>query len=67
MNADLDLLLSDAAERARRYLVGLDGRPVFPDNTAVSGLASLDERLPDSPVTRPRPWLRSTGPDRRPR
>ncbi len=49
MNADFDLLLSDAAERARRYLAGLDARPVFPELTALSGLASFDERLPDSP------------------
>jgi glutamate/tyrosine decarboxylase-like PLP-dependent enzyme len=43
-------LLADAAERARRYLAGLDDRPVAPDEAALSALASFDEPLPEKPV-----------------
>lgn len=42
-------LLADAAERARRYLAGLDDRPVFPGRVALAALASFDEPLPDRP------------------
>jgi glutamate/tyrosine decarboxylase-like PLP-dependent enzyme len=42
-------LLSDAAERAIRYLDGLDARPVAPTAAAVDGLGAFDERLPDRP------------------
>jgi hypothetical protein len=42
-------LLIDAAERAIRYLEGLDGRAVVPDPTAVARLAELDIPLPDHP------------------
>jgi len=42
-------LLADAAERARRYLAGLDHRPVAPDPAALSALGSFDEPLPEEP------------------
>lgn len=42
-------LLIDAAERAIRYLEGLDGRRVAPDPVVVSRLAELDMPLPDYP------------------
>jgi len=42
-------LLADAAERARRYLAGLDQRPVAPDQAALAALASFDEPLPEGP------------------
>lgn len=42
-------LLRDAAERAARYLEGLDERPVFPAPAALAGLAALDGPLPDGP------------------
>ena len=41
-------LLGDAAERATRYLEGLDGRAVAPDPAAVSALAALDTPFPES-------------------
>lgn len=46
-NAELGVLLADAAERARSYLAHLDERPVAPDEAALAGLASLDEPLPE--------------------
>jgi glutamate/tyrosine decarboxylase-like PLP-dependent enzyme len=42
-------LLHDAAERAARYLEGLDERPVFPTPAALAGLRALDEPLPAGP------------------
>ena len=42
-------LLIDAAERAIRYLEGLDGRRTAPDPTVVARLAELDMPLPDYP------------------
>src|SRR5437588_6838654 len=42
-------LLIDAAERAFRYLEGLNERAVVPDPTAVARLAELDIPLPDHP------------------
>lgn len=47
--SDVEPLLSDAAERARRYLAGLRRRRVAPDAEALAGLAGFDERLPESP------------------
>jgi glutamate/tyrosine decarboxylase-like PLP-dependent enzyme len=41
-------LLSDAAERATRYLDGIDERPVAPDEAALAGLARFDEPLPET-------------------
>jgi glutamate/tyrosine decarboxylase-like PLP-dependent enzyme len=41
-------LLGDAAERATRYLEGLDERAVAPDAAAVSALATLDTPFPES-------------------
>ncbi|HET9077074.1 MAG TPA: pyridoxal-dependent decarboxylase [Acidimicrobiales bacterium] len=41
-----DRLLADAAARARRYLAGLDSRPVFPRAEAVAALHQLDFPLP---------------------
>lgn len=38
-------LLADAAERAGRYLTGLDERPVAPDSGALAELARFDEPL----------------------
>ena len=43
-------LLIDAAERAIRYLDGLNGRCVAPDPTIVARLAELDIPLPDHPI-----------------
>ena len=42
-------LLIDAAERAIRYLEGLNERAVAPDPIAVAHLAELDSPLPDYP------------------
>ena len=44
---EVQALLADAAGRAGRYLAGLDGRPVTPDDAALAGLARLDEPLPE--------------------
>ena len=46
-SAEIQVLLTDAAGRAGRYLAGLDGRPVAPDEAALAGLARLDEPLPE--------------------
>jgi glutamate/tyrosine decarboxylase-like PLP-dependent enzyme len=46
-DAEIQGLLADAAERARRYLTGLDTRPVVPDGDALAGLARFDEPLPE--------------------
>ena len=46
-SAEVQALLADAAERAGRYLAGLDERPVAPDGAALAGLARFDEPLPD--------------------
>ncbi len=48
-NAEIRVLLADAAERAGCYLARLDARPVAPDEAALAGLARLDEPLPESP------------------
>src|SRR5574341_1979749 len=45
----LEPLLRDAAQRAARYLAGLDERPVAPTQEAVRGLSELDAPLPDGP------------------
>ncbi len=42
-------LLRDAAERAIRYLEGLDARGVAPTPAAISGLERFDEPLPAGP------------------
>jgi glutamate/tyrosine decarboxylase-like PLP-dependent enzyme len=44
-----DLLL-DAANRANRYLEGLDSRPVFPTPDALDGMGSLAGPLADEPT-----------------
>jgi glutamate/tyrosine decarboxylase-like PLP-dependent enzyme len=44
-------LLMATAERAIRYLEGLNGRGVAPDPTAVSHLTELDIPLPDHPAS----------------
>jgi len=49
IDAEADRLLAEAADRARRYLAGLDDRPVVPDRAALAALASFDEPLPESP------------------
>ena len=43
-------LLADAADRAVRYLDGLDRRGVAPDEAALARLRLFDEPLPDEPV-----------------
>jgi glutamate/tyrosine decarboxylase-like PLP-dependent enzyme len=43
-------LLRDAAERAIRYLDGLDDRPVASTDAARQRLAGLDTPLPDGPI-----------------
>ena len=45
--AEVQALLADAAGRARRYLAGLDERPVAPDGAALAALAGFDEPLPE--------------------
>jgi glutamate/tyrosine decarboxylase-like PLP-dependent enzyme len=47
-DADLEALLAEVAERAGRYLVSLDERPVAPDDAGLAGLARFDEPLPDA-------------------
>jgi glutamate/tyrosine decarboxylase-like PLP-dependent enzyme len=42
-------LLAGAAERAGRYLAGLDKRPVAPGAAALAGLSRFDEPLPERP------------------
>src|ERR1700693_5621953 len=44
-------LLIAAAERAIRYLEGLNERGVAPDRAVVARLAELDIRMPDHPST----------------
>jgi hypothetical protein len=46
-SSEVQALLADAAGRAGRYLVGLDQRPVAPDDAALAGLARFDEPLPE--------------------
>ena len=46
--SEVQALLADAAERAGRYLAGVDGRPVAPDAAALAGLARFDEPLPEA-------------------
>ncbi len=41
-------LLAEVAERAGRYLAGLDDRPVAPDLASLAELARFDEPLPQS-------------------
>ena len=45
----MDDVLALAAERAARYLDGLDERPVAPDPAAIAGLSELDVPLPEGP------------------
>ena len=45
----MNRLLQDVAERAERYLAGLDKRNVAPDAAAVAALDALDGALPDAP------------------
>ena len=42
-------LLENAADRAIKYLEGLDGRGVAPNVEAIAHLNELNERLPDFP------------------
>jgi glutamate/tyrosine decarboxylase-like PLP-dependent enzyme len=44
---DVQALLASAAQRAGRYLAGIDERPAAPDAAALAGLARLDEPLPE--------------------
>src|ERR1700754_981832 len=50
-------LLADFSDRALRYIVGVDARPVAPSREDVARLTRLDEPLPDDP-TDPRAVLR---------
>ena len=43
----MDALLSDAAQRATRYLNGLASRPVFPSQPALDAMEGLNLPLPD--------------------
>ncbi len=43
-------LLSNVAERASRYLQGVNARPVAPRPEALDSLAALDEPLPECPT-----------------
>jgi len=43
-------LLLDAANRANRFLEGLDDRPVFPTAADIAGMSSLAEPLADDPT-----------------
>ena len=47
--AEVPTLLAEVAERAGRYLAGLDERPVAPDEAALAGLARFAEPLPERP------------------
>src|SRR5512138_2611235 len=47
--SDQRSVLEDAAQRAFRYLVERNERPVFPGPEAVAGLAAFDEPLPQTP------------------
>lgn len=47
----MDDLLSQTAIRAKRYLEGLDARPVAPPQSAVDDLAILDQPLPEHPIS----------------
>lgn len=40
-------LLEDADNRARRYIDGIDSRPVFPDSAALESLSEFNEALPN--------------------
>lgn len=42
-------LLRDAVDRAGRYATELDGRSVFPTNSALDSLSVFDEPVPDHP------------------
>ncbi len=55
-------LLESAAERALRYLDGIDERPVAPDPVAAAHLHTLDEPLPSGP-TDPERVLRTLAED----
>ncbi len=46
--SEVQALLGDAAQRAGRYLAGLDERRVAPDDAALAGLARFDEPLPET-------------------
>jgi glutamate/tyrosine decarboxylase-like PLP-dependent enzyme len=46
---DRSALLEDAAQRASRYLAGINERSVFPAPEALSRLTSFDEALPEAP------------------
>lgn len=48
IDGDVDTLLADAAERGRRYVAGLRGRAVTPDETAIAALGAFDEPLPET-------------------
>ena len=47
-------LLAETAQRASRYLDGLERAAVFPGPEALAGLAAFDEPLPEAPQTQPR-------------
>jgi glutamate/tyrosine decarboxylase-like PLP-dependent enzyme len=49
-NAHMEHLLNETAERAWRYLQGLDERKVAPTPEALQALTALDEPLPDTPT-----------------
>ena len=42
-------LFYDAADRAGHYAAQLDGRPVFPAESAVEALSAFDEPMPEYP------------------
>ena len=44
-------LLYDAADRAGRYAAQLDGRSVFPSESAVEALSAFDEPMPNEPAS----------------
>jgi len=46
----MDNLLKETAERAGRYLDGVNDRSVFPSPEAIDRLAQLDEPLPQAPT-----------------
>jgi glutamate/tyrosine decarboxylase-like PLP-dependent enzyme len=48
-NGGHDDLLVESARRARRYLAGIDRRPVFPSLDAIVNLEALDGPLPEAP------------------
>jgi glutamate/tyrosine decarboxylase-like PLP-dependent enzyme len=53
MNSQEAALVADADTRATAYLHSVESRRVFPDQTAIEGLARFDEELPSAGLSGP--------------